>query len=689
MYKVCVDIGGTFTDCVVSDEQGNLRQFKAPSTPKDGQFEQGVMDAMGEAALGYGLPFEKFVSQVELLVHGCTVATNAVVTRNLAKTALITTKGFRDIIEMRRANKIETKSMYEALIPPYDPIVPRYLRFVMEEETRFDGTVSKSINRGELKVIIEKMKKEKVEAVAICFINSYANPENERTTAELCREFLGDDVFVTYSADILPTMGEYERASTAVVSACVGPVVARYTTALEKGLNVHGFKGQLFIIQANQLAQSVTALKRKPVYLIGSGPSAAPAGGVFLGNFIGEPNLLGGDMGGTTFDASLIYKGDVSLTSGYWLGEERVGIKAVDVTSIGAGGGSIGWINSLGLLQVGPQSAGAFPGPCCYKKGGTEPAVADAAVVLGYLPAKEFWGGKMPLDVDAARAALKKVADPLKMSVEEAAQAMFTTVNANMADGITEISTKKGYDVRDFSLLAIGGSTAFCAMFIADLLNIKKVVIPRFAPTFSAWSMFSLDIGRDYVRSYICPTTKANPGDINHLYEDMIGEALKEFEVLNVSRKDLTLIKTADIRYAGQYHEVEVSLPEEDITAQDIEKLTAEFHKTHQELYTFSMPWVPVEIRNLRLIAKSKGQKIKMEKIETGTADASGAQKPKRECCFNGSYKETNIYDAKKLKAGNVISGNAIIEHPLTTTVIPEGWQCTVDEYGDFIVRRI
>jgi len=687
MYKVCVDIGGTFTDCVVSDEQGNLRQFKAPSTPKN--FEQGVLDAMAEAAEGYGMTPAEFTSRVELLVHGCTVATNAVVTRNLAKTAMITTKGFRDIIEMRRANKIETKSMYEALIPPYEPIVPRDLRFVMEEETRYDGTIAKPVNRAELKVIIEKMKKEKVEAVAIGFVNSYANPENERVTAELCREFLGDDVFVTYSSDILPTMGEYERFSTAVVSACVGPVVSQYTTALEKGLAALGFKGQLFIIQANQLAQSVTALKRKPVYLIGSGPSAAPAGGVFLGSVIGEPNFLGGDMGGTTFDASLVYNGVVSLTSGYWLGEERVGIKAVDVTSIGAGGGSIGWINSLGLLQVGPGSAGADPGPCCYNKGGTEPTVSDAAVVLGYLPVDDFWGGKMKLNVDLAKEALRKVADPLHMNIEQAAQAIFTTVNSNMADGITEISTKKGYDVRDFSLLAIGGATPLSALFIADLLNIKKVVIPKFAPTFSAWSMFCLDIGRDYVRSYICPTANANPGDINRLYEDMTAEALKEFAVLNVGREELTLVKSADVRYAGQYHEVEVTLHEGAIVADDIQKMAEGFHKKHQELYTFSMPWVPVELRNLRLIAKSKGTKIQMATIGNGGGDIAAALKRTRPCCFNGSYKETNIYDAEKFRAGNVVSGPAVIEHPLTTTVVPEGWQCAVDQYGNYIARRI
>ena len=687
MFKVCVDIGGTFTDCVVSDEDGDLSQFKAPSTPKN--FEQGVMDSLQEAAAGYGLTPEQFISQIELLVHGCTVATNAVVTRNLAKTAMVTTKGFRDIIEMRRANKIETKSMYDANIPPYDPIVPRSLRFVMEEETRYDGTLSKPINKGELKIIIEKLKKEKVEAVAVCFINSYANPENERTTAELLQKFLGEDVFVTSSADILPTMGEYERMSTAVVSACVGPVVARYTTKLEEALDTSGFKGKLFIIQANQFAQSVTALKRKPVYLIGSGPSAAPAGGVFLGSFLGESNFIGGDMGGTTFDASLVYKGEVSLTAGYWLGEERVGIKAVDVTSIGAGGGSICWINPLGLLQVGPQSAGADPGPCCYAKGGTEPTVSDAAVVLGYLPSDDFWGGKMKLEVDLAKGALGKVADPIGMCLEDAAEAVFTTVNSNMADGITEITTKKGYDVREFSLLAIGGATPLSAMFIADLLNVKKVVIPRFAPTFSAWSMFCLDIGRDYVRSFICPSGNANPGDINSLYEDMVEEALKEFAVLNLSREDLTIIKSADVRYAGQYHEVEMTAPDREIDTADIESLVEEFHRKHMELYTFSLPWVPVEFRNLRLIAKSKGKKIKMKTIDAGDADASAALKRSRQCSFNGTFRETNIYDAKKFKAGNVVTGPAIVEHPLTTTVIPEGWECKIDEYGDYIARRM
>ena len=285
------------------------------SRPPLDDFSEGVMNTLREAAVAYKQPFEQFMGKIELIVHGTTVATNALVTRNVARTAMITTKGFRDIIEMRRALKIETKSMYEAFIPPYEPIVPRYLRFTVDEETRYTGEITRPVNEDELKSVIEKIRKEGVEAVAICFINSYANPENERRAAQICEQEL-KDVFVTYSSDILPKMGEYERESTCVISACVGPVVSRYMTNFEKRLREAGFKGQLLIMQANQFTQSVSAIMRKPVYLLGSGPAAAPPGGAYLGKFINEPNMITADMGGTTLDAALIKNGEVVLTAG-------------------------------------------------------------------------------------------------------------------------------------------------------------------------------------------------------------------------------------------------------------------------------------------------------------------------------------------------------------------------------------
>ena len=685
MYRACIDIGGTFTDCVVLDNKGNLTEFKAPSTPAD--FSQGVLYALGEAAAAYSKTPEQFIGEIELIVHGTTVATNAVITRNVARTAMITTRGFRDIIDMRRALKIETHSMYEAMIPPYQPIVPRYLRFVVDEETRYTGEITRPVNEDELKSVIEKIRKEKVESIAVCFINSYANPENERKAAQICEQEL-KGVYVTASSDILPKMGEYERESTCVISACIGPVVSRYMTSLGERLREAGFKGQLLIMQANQFTQSVSAVMKKPVYLMGSGPAAAPAGGAYLGNILGESNLITVDMGGTTLDASLIKDGDVALATGKWLEDERLGVKTVDVNSIGAGGGSIAWVGPLGLLRVGPQSAGAEPGPVCYGKGGDKPTVTDAAAVLGYIPDDYFWGGKLKLDVNLAKAALKELAKPMKMTVEQVAQAIFTTVNSNMADGVTEISTRKGYDVRDFSLLAFGGGGPLCGAFIADLLGIEKVIIPRFAASFSAWSMFSLDIGRDYVRSYICLLSAASPDDINQLYHNMVAEALAEFEALGVSKQDLLVNKFVDVRYQGQYHEVEMSLNAENITSRDIEQLAEEFHRKHEELYTFSMPWVPIELRNLRLIAKVGVQKIEVKKIAAGTEDSSEALKRKRACFFNGSYVETPVYDSSRLKAGNVIPGPAVVEEPATTLVVPGGFHCSIDEYGNYILRR-
>jgi N-methylhydantoinase A len=685
MVRVCIDIGGTFTDCVVLDEAGNLTEFKAPSTPAD--FSEGVMSALHEAADAYSQTVEQFVGAIELIVHGTTVATNALVTRNVARTAMITTKGFRDIIEMRRALKIETKSMYDAFIPPYEPIVPRYLRFTVDEETLYTGEIARPLDEHELKDIIERMKKEQVEAVAICFINSYVNPENEQRAADICWQEL-PGAFVTYSSDILPKMGEYERETTCVMSACVGPVVSRYMTSLEERLKAAGFQGQLLIMQANQFAQSVSAIRRKPVYLMGSGPAAAPAGAVYLGTILGEPNVITVDMGGTTLDASLIKDGTVPLATGKWLGEEMLGIKVVDINSVGAGGGSIAWIDSLGLLRVGPQSAGAEPGPACYGKGGKEPTLTDAATILGYVPSDYFWGGKLRLDLDLAKSALKDLAARMHMTVEDVAQAVFTTVNATMADGITEISTRIGYDVRDFSLLAMGGGGPLCGAFLADILGSQRVVVPKFAASFCAWSMFSLDIGRDYVRSYICTTGDADPDAVNQLYEEMVAEAVAEFAALKVSKKDLIIDKYAEVRYHGQYHEVEMSFKAGAVTSDDIDQLVEEFHRRHEELYTFAMPWVPIEFRNLRLIARVGVKKIHLQKIAAGTKNPSAARKRTRPCCFDGSFIDTPIYDSSRLKAGNVIPGPAIVEEPLTTVVIPPGFQCDIDEYGNYIMRR-
>jgi N-methylhydantoinase A len=685
MFRICVDTGGTFTEAVVLDQKGRFAEFKTPTTPAD--FSQGVLNAIAEAAPAYGRTLEQFMAEIEWIVLGTTVALNALVTRRLAKTALITTKGFRDIVEMRRALKIETHSMYEAAIPPYEPIVPRYLRFVVDEETRYTGEIVTPVNERQLKPVIEKLRDEKVEAVAICFINSYANSENERKAAEICRREL-DGVFVTYSSDILPTMGEYARESTCILSASVGPIVASYMTRLESRLTGAGFKGQLLIIQANQFVQSVPAILRKPVYLIGSGPSAASAGAALLGKAMKKTSFITADMGGTTLDASVIENGKIPLAVGKWIGDDRMGIMIPDISSIGAGGGSIGWVDSLGLIRCGPQSAGAEPGPACYDKGGREPTVTDAALILGYIPADYFCGGKMQLRVDLARAAVKRVADRVGMSVERAAEAMFTTVNSNMADEITAISTRMGYDVRDFALLAIGGGGPLCGALMAEALDMKEVVVPKFAASFCAWSMFALDIGRDYVRSYISLHQKASPDTMNRLYGEMTEEALADFKALHVAKDHIVFTRSADLRYHGQYHQIQMDLPRGEITANSITRAISAFHKRHEGLYTFALPWVPVEFRNLRLIAKVNVRKKPMKKIAGRSGDASKAFKRTRSCFFKGRFMRTPVYDSLKLGPGNRITGPAIVEEPTTTVVIPRGFDCSLDEYGNYVMRR-
>lgn len=686
MFRVCVDTGGTFTDCVVMDGNGLLHEFKAPSTPWD--FSVGVLDALGQAAKGLALSFEDFVAGTKLIVHGTTAATNALVTRRVAKTAMITTEGFRDIIEIRRSLKIETHSMYEAFIPPYEPLIPRRLRRTVSERTRPSGEIVTPVDEAELRTICAELKRDGIEALTICFINAYANAENEMRAASICQDALGEEVFVTYSCEILGKLGEYERASTSVISACLGPIVRTYLGNLERSLEQAGFAGQLLVMQANQFAQSVAAVGRKPAYLMGSGPAAAPAGALRLGELIGETNLITADMGGTTLDIGVLTNGVVNLSAGQWLGDDRLGLKVVEVRSIGAGGGGIGWIDTLGLLKVGPQSSGAVPGPACFGKGGSEPTITDAAVVLGYVPADYFWDGQMRLDVEAAHSAIAKIAEPLGLSVEAAAEAMFEIVSATMGDGTAEITTRRGHDVRDYALLAIGGAGPLFGAFIGDKLGMDRVIVPRFSASFSAWSMFSLDVGRDYLRSYPALFDEADPDRIEEHFASMREEAIADLAALNVAEEEIVFERSLDIRYQGQYHELEIALGKGEFSSADIAAITDQFHARHKEIFTFDLRQVPLMLRNLRLIAKVPSRRFDIAPIAKGTPDATGALKRSRSAVFGGQRLDTPVYDHAKLAAGNSFPGPALIEEPTTTIVIPPGFDCTIDAYGNYLINR-
>lgn len=685
MYRITIDVGGTFTDCLVLDGSGALRQFKSPTTPADPSV--GFLHALTKAAEGNGLPLEAFVQQVELIIHGTTLATNTLINRDGASTGMVTTAGFRDIIEIRRGFKNIRTSMYEVFVPPYEPLVPRNLRLEAEERVVYTGDVHTPLREDDVRVAAERLGRAGVEAVAVGFLHAYANPAHERRAAEIVREVL-PDAYVTSSHEILPVWREYERFSTTVVSAYVGPVVARYLRALEARLSEAGFGGTLLLMGSDGLVESVEYCIPRAVYLIGSGPAAAPAGAKYLGATIGSNDILSVDMGGTSFDICMLRAGDIPTTTEAWVQDERVAIKMVDIQSGGAGGGSIAWIDQLGLLRVGPQSAGADPGPVCYSKGGTRPTVTDADLALGYVPADFFLGGEIPLDEDAARSAIETVARPLGLSVEEAAAAIFTTVNSYMADQITEVATRRGHDVRDFTLVAGGGAGPVHAASIADLLHMPRVVVPPIAATYSAFGMFAMDVGRNYARSYIARLNGLDLDRVNRLYAEMEAEAIAAFGEMEVPADAVTFIRTADLRYLGQFHEVEVGVPGGLVDQAAIDTTVANFHAGHEQLYTFNMLWQTIEFLTFRLRATTPKAPFELSRIETGRGDSSAAVKRHRVVWWDGTPAETPVYDGSLLRAGDTFDGPAIVEETTTTVVVPPRYSVEVDPYKNYVMTR-
>ncbi len=684
MKRACIDVGGTFTDCLVLDEHGDLQEFKSTTTPQDPSI--GFLTCLEKAARSYHQPLASFLADMDLLIHGTTLATNTLINENGAKTGMITTRNFRDVIEIRRGFKNIRTSMYNVFVPPYKPLIPRFMRLEVDERTLYSGEILTPLNEHEVQQATLQLREHGIQSLAICFLHSYANPKNEQRAAEICRASF-DGAYVTASHDILPVWREHERFSTTVVSAYVGPVVERYLRALEKRLLESGFKGTLLLMLSSGLVESVEQCIPRAVFLIGSGPAAAPAGAVYLGQAVNHQNLLSIDMGGTSFDACLIRHGEIPTSTENWVGDERVAIKMVDIRSVGAGGGSIAWIDSLGLMRVGPHSAGSEPGPACYGKGGENPTVTDADLLLGYIPADFFLGGEIRLDAQRAVKAVQKIATPLCLSVPQAAQAIFTTVNSFMADQITEVSTKRGYDVRDFAVVVGGGAGPVHAASIADLLGIPTVVIPSVSAAFSAFGMFAMDIGRNYARSYISRADGIDLDKVNRLYQEMEAEAVEAFRSMQIPPDQVVFSRTADMRYTGQFHEVEIEVAGGMLSPREMETALQNFNHKHENLYTFNMPWKAVEFLTFRLRATVAKAPFHMRQIGRGTG-TSAALKRYRSCWFHGQDINTPVYDGEKLLAGNQIAGPAIIEETTTTVVVPESFSCSVDQWKNYVLTR-
>ena len=444
--RVCIDVGGTFTDCLVMEETGLLEKFKASTTPSDPT--QGFMDAMGKAARHYRVRVDQFLGQIEVLVHGTTLATNIMLTGRGAKAGMLTTRNFRDMLEIRRAIRPINVSLYNLFIPPNRPLIPRSRRIGIEERTLYNGEIATPLNEQEVAEAVTKLKAQGVESIAVSFLHSYANPANELRAAAICRE-IAPEIFVTTSHETLPVWREYERFSTTAVGAYVGPAVGRYLTSLERALKESGFRGTFLVMLANGLVQNVRECMHRPVFLLHSGPAAAPSGAVHLGRHLGEDKLLSIDMGGTSFDVCLINKDEIPTTTEHWESDQRVAIKMVDISSIGAGGGSIARVDSLGLLRVGPgeRRSGSGTGLLRARQGRHRHRRQPGA----RLRAGRLFSGRRNDDrrPRRRRRAMRPIGERLGLTEIEVAEAIFRTVNANMADKITEVSTKRGHDVRD------------------------------------------------------------------------------------------------------------------------------------------------------------------------------------------------------------------------------------------------
>lgn len=673
--RVASDIGGTFTDLVYLDEKtGEIGLAKASTTPHN--FALGVEDTLRKSGID--------VSNTTFFVHGSTIIINALTERKGAKTALVTTKGFRDVLEITRANRPD---IYNFVYAKPKPFVPRYLRLEVRGRLNYKGEEIEPLNEDDVRSVAAFLKKEGVEAVAICFLHSYANTNHEQACGEMLRALL-PDVPITLSHEITSEWREYERMNTAVFNAYVQPTAQRYLAILDKDLTAMGMGPVKHIMQSNGGLATFELAARAPINMCESGPVAGVIGAAAIGELVGERNIISLDIGGTTVKSSLVENGVPKISTDYRIEYRRdyagypVKVPTVDIVEIGAGGGSIAWIDEAGALRVGPVSAGAVPGPACYGIGGDKPTVTDANLVVGRINPNYFLGGEIKVSVELARKAIQPIADHFKMSVEEAAMGIIRLADANMMNSLKLVSVRRGYDPREFTVVAFGGGGSMHAAALARELHAKKVLVPTAPGHFSAWGMLMTDLRQDYIRTQIRRTDQCPPSLISDMFAEMENKAAEDLAAENVSPEQVVFQRFADMRYMGQEHTVKVPIPGGVLTDKDMPEINERFHQLHEHAYTFRLT-SPVEIVNYHLTALGRVTKPKISRITNGNGRSiEKARKGDRKVMFDGKFVTTPTYERGLLPAGATISGPLIVEEPAATTVVLPGQRLSVDDYG-------
>ena len=687
-WRIGIDIGGTFTDvAMVEEDTGRIGIAKVLTTPRD--FGQGVIDGIRSGLSQYGIA----PADVALLSHATTVVTNALLEKKGARTGFIATRGFRDILELRRSSRPD---LYDLFQDPPGVLVPRRYRFEVTERIDAQGEVVTPLNEDELVPIIAAIKDAGLQTVAVSFLFSFLNETHERRVGEILRAALpGVGVFL--SCDVLPEIREFERASTTAVCAYVGPLLASYLERLSGATEALGLP-PLHVMGSSGGVFDIAEGLRMPAMAVESGPAAGVIAAQLAGRQLGQPNLISFDMGGTTAKASVIVNGEVSVTAEYEVGGHAnakrwmhgtghpIRVPVIDLAEVSAGGGSIAWVDAGGALKVGPHSAGAEPGPAAYGRGGTQPTVTDANVVLGLLDREALLGGGLPIDLAAAERAIREgVADRLGLSVADAAARIIDVVNSNMAQALRIVSVERGHDAREFSLIAFGGAGPVHAVALADELAIPDVIIPPAPGAFSALGLVASDLKRDYARTLYADLATVAPERMHEAFATMEAAGAAMLEAARVPAARRSLVRMADVRYRRQAYELTIPVAEGAVTRAVLDDLAARFHARHKQTYGHANPAEPVQLVNLRLTAIGRLPDLGL----TQTPEPDSARTRHRDVWFPATgFVRAPVVWRNGLTIGAAVPGPAIVEALDSTTVIPPGWAARVDDAGFLRLTR-
>ncbi len=677
--RIAVDIGGTFTDLQIYDERsGALSSLKTPTTPEDPSI--GLMAGVKEAAEKGGFR----LADIGYLLHGTTIATNAVLERKFARGALVTTARFEDVAEIGRHYRREVYSL-NPKVPPV--LIPRDRRLGIAERTRSDGDIETPVTDEALADLAARLDALRVETVAVCLLNAYLNGSNEQRIGDYLAK-ARPSLKVSCSSSLNAEIREYERTSTTILNALLIPVIASYLEKLERRMHAEGCKPHLFLVQSNGGVCSTEKAAQEPVRLLLSGPSGGSAACALLGRLLNEPNIVGVDMGGTSFDVSVVRDGKINLVTQGEIDRMPVRLPMVEINTIGAGGGSLAKVRAGGRLTMGPESAGSRPGPACYGRGGTEPTVTDANIALSRLDGEGFLGGGMRLDVAAARTAIAThVGGPLRLEVEAAAEGMLAVTNASLGAAIRLSLFEKGLDPRDFVMIAFGGAAGLHAIAVADEVGIRRVVFPESASTLSAFGILHSNLAHDLVRSQLLEASAGNLSRLAEMARSLTEEGSQRLDIDAVPAADRAIELAADMRYKGQAFELTVPAPAGIFDAAMLDALIEGFHAVHEQRFSYANRGAPVEIVAMRASAVGRLAQPKPHAVAlaTGTPKAKGHRK----VYLGGAWMDVPVWNRDMLTPAQALAGPAVIEEAYTTVLLEAQWTCRRDGTGHLIAERV